>query len=228
MVENTNYFNSLKSYIPNKSDLNTISENNFYELQKLATAFKDDNQWDNALLCLYKAKLVSIQENFSPELQYTTRLALFLQQAGLFEESKSELQALFNNVDNYVHILLSNQRTNQAILRRKYKAIYLENLFDKARLIYKREQQIEQATIFKDKRDEYRKQEKHFDEILSEQTDIELEEFYKEIEEDIIAEKLITPNKNIQSKNKISTKQETMEGLVGLIIIIIILWFIFK
>ncbi|HDR1021280.1 TPA: hypothetical protein QB352_000517 [Pasteurella multocida] len=141
------FFDGSKTYQPNILELEQIEIEEYYELQKLATAYKYDN-WGLSLACLFKAKKLLNPEGNPPLLQNITRLPLFLQQAGLFEESKSELQELFDNVEYYVENQIHSMNENQELSRKYYKAQYLNHLFDKARLIYKREKLDELSNKF--------------------------------------------------------------------------------
>ena len=98
---NNVFFESSKSYKPDSLDLKQIKINDYDELQKLATSYKGDN-WALCLACLFKAKPFLYTKASAPLLQQMTRLPIFLQQAGLFEESKHELQELFDNVDSHI------------------------------------------------------------------------------------------------------------------------------
>ena len=95
------FFESSKSYKPDSSEIKQIKINDYDELQKLATSYKGDN-WALCLACLFKAKPFLYTKGSAPLLQQMTRLPIFLQQAGLFEESKYELQELFDNVDSHI------------------------------------------------------------------------------------------------------------------------------
>ena len=135
---NNVFFESSKSYKPDSLDLKQIKINDYDELQKLATSYKGDN-WALCLACLFKAKPFLYTKGSAPLLQQMTRLPIFLQQAGLFEESKYELQELFDNVDSHIEKCAESIGKNKELYKKYLKALYLNHLFDKARLIYKRE-----------------------------------------------------------------------------------------
>ena len=132
------FFESSKSYKPDSSEIKQIKINDYDELQKLATSYKGDN-WALCLACLFKAKPFLYTKGSAPLLQQMTRLPIFLQQAGLFEESKYELQELFDNVDSHIEKCAESIGKNKELYKKYLKALYLNHLFDKARLIYKRE-----------------------------------------------------------------------------------------
>ncbi|HHT7762495.1 hypothetical protein [Pasteurella multocida] len=141
------FFDGSKTYQPSILELEQIEIDEYDELQKLATTYKYNN-WGLSLACLFKAKKLLYCKGSAPLLQQMTRLPIFLQQAGLFEESKSELQELFDNVEHYVESQIHSMSENQELSRKYYKANYLNHLFDKARLIYKREKLNELSNKF--------------------------------------------------------------------------------
>lgn len=177
---NEKYFDSRKIYTPSSSILQQAKSNDYYELQKQATAFKDIGNWDFALACLYKAKEISLQNQHSPEPQYITRLAIFLQQAGMFEEAVSELHNLFELADTYTKYLVKGIRKNKKLYFAKFRANYLEHLFDKAALIYKREKELDKATYFKGLSAHFLQESSDLDNKIS---DIESAEYEKELVE---------------------------------------------
>lgn len=111
------------------------------ELNRRATAAKG-NDWDTALVCLFRAK--ELMENQYQDFPQRLRLPLFLQQAGFFDAAKHELQYLWEHTDHFISLEASG-RQNLRLQKAFLKNLYLERLFDKARLIYQREKQTDQA-----------------------------------------------------------------------------------
>lgn len=112
------------------------------ELNREATRHKNEKNWPAALSCLFKAK--ELTANDHQDVQQRLRLPLFLQQAGFFEAAKHELQYLLEHTDHFISLEASG-RQNLRLQKVFLKNLYLERLFDKARLIYQREKQTGQA-----------------------------------------------------------------------------------
>ena len=179
---NNVFFESSKSYKPGSLDLKQIKINDYDELQKLATSYKGDN-WALCLACLFKAKPFLYTKASAPLLQQMTRLPIFLQQAGLFEESKHELQELFDNVDSHIEKCAESIGKNKELYKKYLKALYLNHLFDKARLIYKREGLNDLSIQFKSIASSYFEESKVLALELDKLRKLELAEFRRECEE---------------------------------------------
>jgi hypothetical protein len=176
------FFESSKSYKPDSSEIKQIKINDYDELQKLATSYKGDN-WALCLACLFKAKPFLYTKGSAPLLQQMTRLPIFLQQAGLFEESKYELQELFDNVDSHIEKCAESIGKNKELYKKYLKALYLNHLFDKARLIYKREGLNNLSIQFKSIASSYFEESKVLALELDKLRKLELAEFRRECEE---------------------------------------------
>lgn len=176
------FFESSKSYKPDSSEIKQIKINDYDELQKLATSYKGDN-WSLCLACLFKAKPFLYTKGSAPLLQQMTRLPIFLQQAGLFEESKYELQELFDNVDSHIEKCAESIGKNKELYKKYLKALYLNHLFDKARLIYKREGLNNLSIQFKSIASSYFEESKVLALELDKLRKLELAEFRRECEE---------------------------------------------
>lgn len=176
------FFESSKSYKPDSSEIKQIKINDYDELQKLATSYKGDN-WSLCLACLFKAKPFLYTKGSAPLLQQMTRLPIFLQQAGLFEESKYELQELFDNVDSHIEKCTESIGKNKELYKKYLKALYLNHLFDKARLIYKREGLNNLSIQFKSIASSYFEESKVLALELDKLRKLELAEFRRECEE---------------------------------------------
>lgn len=179
---NNVFFESSKSYEPDSLDLKQIKINDYDELQKLATSYKGDN-WALCLACLFKAKPFLYTKASAPLLQQMTRLPIFLQQAGLFEESKHELQELFDNVDSHIEKCAESIGKNKELYKKYLKALYLNHLFDKARLIYQREGLNDLSIQFKSIASSYFEESKVLALELDKLRKLELAEFRRECEE---------------------------------------------
>lgn len=233
MYMNENYFDSKKIYTPSSSGLQQATTNDYYELQKQATSFKDIGDWDSALACLYKAKELSLQNKHSPEYQYITRLAVFLQQAGMFEESVSELHSLFKLTNTYTKYLVKGIRKNKKLYVAKFRADYLEHLFDKAALIYKREKELDKAVYFKEVSANFLQESRGLDKRIS---DIESAEYEKELEELSKPESKLTKTdwekiriltNNTNEDKKLASHNKAIEMIVGLLVLVAIIYGIY-
>lgn len=105
------------------------------ELNRQATAFKGKD-WDSALACLMKAK--ELMDDQYQDFPQRLRLPLFLQQAGEFDAAKYEFAYLLDNIDRYVELEITG-RQDKKLQRAFLKNLCLERLFDKARVMFKRE-----------------------------------------------------------------------------------------
>lgn len=117
-----------------------IDSNDIAELNREATRYKTEKNWEYALACLFKAK--ELTKGQYCDILQRLRLPLFLQQAGRFEAAKYELAYLLQNTDRFV-ALEAEGRQNLRLQKIFLKNLYLERLFDKARLIFQREKQNE-------------------------------------------------------------------------------------
>ncbi|MBN6060439.1 hypothetical protein [Aggregatibacter actinomycetemcomitans] len=133
------YFEGSKTYLPGKFLLEIEDKNDAYELQRLAIQYKDNKDWDMALACLFKSNMIRQRNKENIMDTDLLRLPLFLEQAGKFEEAKNELQRVFEYLDENIQQLIHPTHHYKALLIKKFKAISVEYLFDKARLIYKRQ-----------------------------------------------------------------------------------------
>lgn len=220
-------FSSSVSFIPTDLELKTIRANEYDELQKLATQYKEDN-WRLSLTCLFKAKSLLFSKGTDPVLQQVTRFAVFLQQAGFFEEAKSELQDLLNNADEFAQNDVRRIRKNKKLFKKYYKTLYLEHLFDKASLIYKRQKLFQEANELRQISLEYTKKREELRQKIDDIEKKELEEFEKECEElnkmDLpsVDELIATAEKQKSRRNKIDTP--FLAKVVWLVIFILIMF----
>lgn len=220
-----------KIYTPTQSSLKKANSDDYYELQKKATFFKGKGDWDTALACLYKAKEISLQNKHSTESQYLTRLAIFLQQAEMFEESVSELHDLFELSDTYTKYLIKGIRKHKKLYFTQYRVNYLGHLFDKAALIYKRQKDLEKAAHFKELSAKFSQESCELDRKIS---DIESAEYEKELEELAKPESKLTEDdwKKIRkltnkSSQKSITSKESSEMILGFIFLGAIIYSIY-
>ncbi|MGX2951433.1 hypothetical protein ACWIUA_11125 [Ursidibacter sp. B-7004-1] len=228
------YFQSGKVYTPTSASLKQASSDDYYELQKQATFFKNNNEWEVALACLYKAKFISLQNKHSPEPQYITRLAVFLQQAGMFDESVSELYDLFELSDTYTKYLIKGIRKHKKLYFAEYRANYLGHLFDKAALIHKRQKDFEKATHFKELSAKFSQESYELDRKISE---IESAEYEKELEELTKPESKLTEGdwkkirkltQEINADKKQVSQNKVIEMIVGSLFLIAVIYGIYS
>lgn len=144
-----NFFESTTQYHPLNEDL--IAETrDHYELERLATQYKSEKNWNKALSCLYEVKN-NLEDIDDPHyFNLALRLALYLQQAGRFDEAKFELQNLVDNLDYIVELKIAHHREKKDfhIYQKWAKNLLLHQIFDTARKIYKREKLNAEAQEF--------------------------------------------------------------------------------
>lgn len=139
-TKHTKLFEPNQPYPADK--ISPVYSTDIAELNREATRHKDEKNWPAALSCLFKAKELTANEY--QDVQQRLRLPLFLQQAGFFDAAKHELQYLWEHTDHFISLEASG-RQNLRLQKAFLKNLYLERLFDKARLIYQREKQTDQA-----------------------------------------------------------------------------------
>lgn len=107
-----------------------------YKKERLASKLKKEGKIDKACEILY-----SLKDKYNTD----TRLALYLQQAGKFKESKKEFEELIYNAPLYYKIGFSHQNSEvqNGLLLHHYSTV-----FDKLRLTYQREKQYKEILYF--------------------------------------------------------------------------------
>lgn len=188
-----NFFESSTQYHPSNSDLITHTRD-LYRLERLATQYKNVNDWNRALSCLYEVKnsLESMDDPHYADL--ALRLALYLQQAGRFEEAKFELQSLVDDLDYIVSIKIRHHSEDDDynVYEEWAENLLLSEIFDTARKIYKREKHKAESEKFGNLAIWHREKYQKCNAYLDEQRKTRLEEFEKHretfIEADIQAD----------------------------------------
>lgn len=222
------FFESSKSYKPDSSEIKQIKINDYDELQKLATSYKGDN-WALCLTCLFKAKPFLYTKGSAPLLQQMTRLPIFLQQAGLFEESKYELQELFDNVDSHIEKCAESIGKNKELYKKYLKALYLNHLFDKARLIYKREGLNNLSIQFKSIASSYFEESKVLALELDKLRKLELAEFRRECEElDKLYPNAYEAADLVIEQSKYAKKVKLRGGILKIFILFLVCYVIYE
>ncbi|MGX2947369.1 hypothetical protein [Frederiksenia canicola] len=147
------YFESNQQYHPTNADVSKVICEDQYQIERLATQYKNLGDWDGALACLHYIKTELEQMGDPHYFGIALRLALYLQAAGRFEEAKFELQSLFDEVDNVVEFKVGHHREKSYFEHYIEWARYLEfhRIFDTARKIYKREKLNAEAADFEKK-----------------------------------------------------------------------------
>ncbi|WP_295451972.1 hypothetical protein [uncultured Thiodictyon sp.] len=107
-------------------------------LDREATAAKKAKDWDRAITCLRKVNARRGEPS-------SVRLALYLQQAGRFDESMREFRGLVEAVEPTVNRSLAHATPNG---RRASKATHLMQIYDKMALACRREKRVEDAARF--------------------------------------------------------------------------------
>lgn len=214
-------FVSNKRYIPDEIDRKKATSDDYWELHKMATAFKTAKDWGGALACLNRAKYLSVTIGSAVDVQSLCRLPLFLQQAGKFEEAKFELQELFENADAFAKQQASELNRSQALFQRKFKALFLEYLFDKARLIYKREKELEKSEEFARMSKSYQEEVDYIDELIEQQCEIDRQEYFREETEELLngVDLLLK-----ETEPKSTSKEDVKNMVVGFVGLVVIIW----
>lgn len=150
---NTTYFVSAQQYHPTNADVGKVIYNDHYQVERLATQYKNLGDWSGALACLHYVKTELEQMGDPHYFDIALRLALYLQSAGKFEEAKFELQSLFDEVDDIVECRVGHHREKSYFEHYVEWSRYLElhRIFDTARKIYKREKLNTEAADFEKK-----------------------------------------------------------------------------
>ena len=109
------------------------------------------------------------------------RLALYLQQAGRFEEAKFELQSLVDDLDYIVSIKIRHHSEDDDynVYEEWAENLLLSEIFDTARKIYKREKHKAESEKFGDLAIWHREKSKECSAYLTEQRKTRLEEMEK-------------------------------------------------
>lgn len=213
-------FDHITQYIPDEIQRLKANSDDYWELHRMATQFKENKDWEGALACLMRAKYYSVTIGPAIDVQSLLRFPLFLQQAGKFEEAKYELQELYDNAEAFAKQQIIGLHHNQALYQRKFKALYLAYLFDKARLIYKRQKLLPQAEEFAQTSQTYQTEAKYIDELLEKQY---------QIESQLEREELENINVNLDDiikteKPKKLTAEDISHAILGCGVIIGVIW----
>lgn len=134
-------------------------------LNRQATAFKEEKQWHQALLCLYQARRVADKNREPVMIATLLRLPLFLQQAGYLEAAKYEISYLLKNMDKFIKREIKGLDCPELQLI-FYREVYCEQIYSKASLIFKRAKEAETADFFKNLSEIHKKQRINAFEIL--------------------------------------------------------------
>lgn len=110
------------------------TESEEYRLERQATALKQVGDWAGAIDCLKKAQAIR------GPLEDDTRLAKFLQQAGLFDEAMEEIQRLIDGSLTWAEGHFGHRPRS---VRRCQQASWLARIHKDAALICKREKRQE-------------------------------------------------------------------------------------
>ncbi|WP_249960838.1 hypothetical protein [Histophilus somni] len=149
-------FLSSTQYHPTNLDLEKVDVDDLYQIERLATQYKKDKDWNGALACLYQANLIHYEINGFYSVEILLRLAKYLQASGRFEEAKFELQNLLNNADEIIGDKISwrndewferNEIQYEEFLEER-KIVLFSQIFSTAALIYKKQKLKEQALEF--------------------------------------------------------------------------------
>lgn len=115
------------------------------ELNRAATRYKDEKDWDKAIACLREASDLTPKSNMSYAAEHYTRLPLFLQQGGRFEEAMQEFESLLASVPGIIAKEFAHQnKTTRTMLEHAY----YYTIYDKMRLACKRQKLIDKAAEY--------------------------------------------------------------------------------
>lgn len=126
----------------------SITESEEYQLERQATAHKQAGDWAGAITCLMRAQAIR------GPLNADTRLAKYLQQAGLFDEAMQEIQDLIDGSFAWVEGHFGHQPHS---VRRCQQAGWLARLHKDAALICKREKQKDRQAHHEAEAERWRK-----------------------------------------------------------------------
>lgn len=222
------HFTGSKKFTPTEEEMNSVKDDDYDALQKLATNYKGNN-WRLSLTCLFKAKDLLYVKGTAPVLEQITRFPVFLQQAGYFEEAKYELQELFEQAEEYAKSEVKLIRKHKRIFKRYFKALYLEHLFDKASLIYKRQKLLRESNELLQISLAYRKEGESLRQNIDQIEEKELREFEEEskalsqsLSDTYIDELIAQSEEQNRKQNNFSL---AMKSIVGFLIIVLLYMF---
>nr|DAN31628.1 MAG TPA: hypothetical protein [Caudoviricetes sp.] len=178
------HFVSSVQYQPTSADLIKVITSDCYQLERLATQYKQAHDWNGALACLYKAKNNYRDIDDPQYVVVALRLSLYLQGAGKFEEAKFELQSLINELDTIAELKMRHHSDDKdyGIYIESTKNNLLSEIFDTARKIYKRENLVTESNDFANKASQFRLSQQANFKYLQEQRKIRLDEWKRERE----------------------------------------------
>jgi len=130
------------------SGLQSIIESEEYQLERQATAHKQAGDWAGAITCLMRAQAIR------GPLHADTRLAKYLQQAGLFDEAMQEIQDLIDGGFAWAEGNFGHQPPS---VRRRQQAGWLARLHQDAALICRREKQKDRQAHHEAEAERWRK-----------------------------------------------------------------------
>jgi tetratricopeptide (TPR) repeat protein len=117
------------------------------ELHKEATRNKESN-WDAAVACLQEAAQLMRERGGNYAIDRWTRLPVFLQQAGRYEEAMQEFQRLLDEVKP--RVAKETELVTLPSVRRKQVHLNFVHIYDKIRMVCKREKLLDKALEYKE------------------------------------------------------------------------------
>ncbi|MDP2430505.1 MAG: hypothetical protein Q8O33_00565 [Pseudomonadota bacterium] len=120
----------------------TPEEREVADLNREATRHKQAKDWDAAIACLQRAQALMRTHQLSNTVEIWLRLPLFLQQAGYFEESMAEFNALLSDAKPLIARDYAHATAN---VRRSLLSTHLARIHDKMRVACKRQKLFEAA-----------------------------------------------------------------------------------
>ncbi len=126
----------------------TPVQEEFAELHRRATKFKDAKQWEEAIACLRKAKELTSPCGDGNTVQSLCRLPLFLQQAGHFEEALAEFQELLDNAELAIEHEFGHQRKN---VRERFLHLRLSEIYGHMQTACKRQKRLDLLEAYSEK-----------------------------------------------------------------------------
>jgi len=122
------------------------------ELSGQATQLYNDKEWDKAIECLRKVRVLLKENTTIYPIATWLRLPIFLQQAGRFEEAMQEFEKLLGEVDAMAARNFGHQPD---FIQEMFAVLDKSVIYDKMRLACKRQKLVEEAKKYEDLSNQY-------------------------------------------------------------------------
>ena len=115
------------------------------ELNRTATCYKDEKEWDRAIACLREAAALTPESELSYPAEHYTRLPLFLQQGGYFDEAMREFELLIASTPS---IIAKDYAHQNKTARSMIEHSFYYTIYDKMRVACKRQKLPDEAAKY--------------------------------------------------------------------------------